>query len=918
MVSFFESPVLLCILATFTPTVAFVSVNTKFFTMRQMVQSALVAVMLGGIIGAVVLFVSTRALSFGLASIYVAGLTGMATAAVFFVFSERLVTELLVSKKKRLFTIALGLIASALLAAFFSPAVVSGLLIIYLAFSLFDLFKNNTSKKELLVYESLMSKGAKQAVSRQASERTFKYKPGVYLLFLESIHSEKAAELIYNIPRDPETAAFYKDYDFTVYDNFFSNNAWTLHSLNSLIENKLNTIISELSYPPYVLRHFLQNGYKINLFDSGTYVFARYSKWADYCSFFLPLWIKRIYGFCGSLFAQSAFLRKVVCGVDLFETGINFSFIYNAVEQRLKIDAGTPALNIIRFGAMHNNYRYSNEIWKKAYVPMYLRSQKEIKKIVELIVRYDPKAVIIATGDHGAMQYMDVWSNGDVNDNIAKKGLSHELVARSFFDVLFAVRWPDSVSNPPKIYTHVNVFKHLFAILYDDKSILSEVKLDISHKDNFLVAEKAKPLEQFRHIGLGALDYDIEEAEKKLDANPKSRDDQIQFAELILNKNPAKAESILRGVLKHGPDPAAEAMLCNILFKENRIDEAKVIYQTRINGTADADDYLKYATILKVCGKTEEAIELLLYFKKRWGSSPNINSNLMALYIYLERYDEGIDFYNSNYKVAKNENSLATLLYFKLLFQKREFEKIDQYLSLLPVSTLRIFLNGSIYNIGFTFINMRRQDWEAPVKAHLMKSPGIPEGGWVSFANYYCMEKRGDIVSVVNTILEHIGNNAKYSAQLAEYLGKLMIRNNINVPELSDFKELAINSVQERFLEYKKSGIFDETWYRETYLTGNHNQHLQPIIHYQYYGMYEGAFPNKYFDPYHYIEQSREVAEQGLDPLWHYLHAGTWNLVDPSLTFCTRRYMYEHKIPLGGQNPIVHLLAQERSGKTLS
>ncbi len=886
-----------------------------------MVQSSLVAATIGGIIGAVVWYAFLRLESVGVAEAYIHGLLALVTGLLFLVFSERLVTELIVSRKARVVVVLGALIALVLLSIVLGPAVVTWLLLIYLAFSLFDLFKKNTRQKELLVYESLRSKDSKAVVSERKAKRPFKYKPNVYLLFLESIHSEKGAEQIYNIPPDPEMAIFYQKHKFTVYDNFFSNNAWTLHSLNSLIENKLNAIISELSYPPYVFNHFMQNGYKINIFDRGTYVFGRYSKWADYCSFFLPLWIKRLYGFCGSLFAQSSFLRKAVCGVDLFETGISFDYTYSAVEQRLKIDTGYPVFNIIRFGARHNDYNfYSYKAWEELYVPIYIRTQGEIKRMVELIVSHDPKALIIATGDHGAMQYLDMWANGDINENIAKKGLTHDLVARSFFDVLLAVRWPDWVAVPPKIYTHINIFKHLFAILCEDKSILSEMKADISQKDNFLVADKGRPLKQFQHVGSGLLDYDIEEAEKTLDSNPEDKGSQIQLAELLLKKSPVKAERILKDVLKQGPDFAAESMLGNLFFEQNRIDEAKNIYSARVQKEASVDDYLKYATILKALGKPDEALGLLLDSKKQLGAfDPQIASMLISLYFYLGRYDDGINFYRSNYKVEKNENSLATLLYFKLLFHKEEFEKIDQYFSLLPSRSLRILLNLSVYNIGFTLINMRRKDWSAPLKAYLAKSNGIPDGGWSSFASYYCLEKQGDLKSVTKQIFEHIGNNARYSAQLAEYLGKLLIRNNIRSDDFKVFTELAANSVEERFLEYKKAGIFDEVWYKNKYLKGKSGAgHLHPIMHYQYYGMYEGACPNKYFDTYHYIESVRDVFQQGIDPLWHYLHAGTWNLVDPSLTFCTRRYMYEHKIPLGGQNPIVHLLAQERSGKTLS
>ncbi|MBQ4133101.1 MAG: hypothetical protein IJD04_05135, partial [Desulfovibrionaceae bacterium] len=618
MTALLANPALLCMLAALAPTVAFVSVNTRFFTGRQMAQSAGVAAVVGGVLGLLLWLLASHLNAAGVGEGYVSALLGLCTGGIFLVFSERLVTELSKTKKARLIANLSGLTVSALLALLLSPAVLSGLLIVYLGFSLFDLYKKNNPQKELLVYETMGTSEARQSVSTEAPERPFKHKPNVYLFFLESIHSEKAAELIYGIPPDPEMAEFYQKHGFTVYENFFSNNAWTLHSLNSLIENKLNAIISELEYPPYVIRHFLQNGYKLNLFDNYAYAFVRYSKWADYCSFYLPIWIKKLYIFCGALFAQSAILRKVVLGIDLFETGINFDYTYGAVEQKLKKHNDMPVFNIFRFGARHNDYNfYTYKSWEEVYTPLYVRTQAEIKRMTELIVSHDPNAVIIATGDHGAMQYLDVWTNGDVNDNIAKKKLNHDLVARSFFDVLLAVRWPAHVNTPPKIYTHINVFKHLFAILCEDNTILSDIKIDISQKDNFLVADKAKPLERFQNVGAGLLDYDIEEAEKHLDPNDKAG--QLQLAQLLLNKNPVRAERIVRGILKQGPYAAAEAMLSNMLFEQNRVAEAKDYYCTKICKTPDADDYLKYAAILKAQGQPEEALALLLGSKKRLG-----------------------------------------------------------------------------------------------------------------------------------------------------------------------------------------------------------------------------------------------------------------------------------------------------------
>jgi hypothetical protein len=71
----------------------------------------------------------------------------------------------------------------------------------------------------------------------------------------------------------------------------------------------------------------------------------------------------------------------------------------------------------------------------------------------------------------------------------------------------------------------------------------------------------------------------------------------------------------------------------------------------------------------------------------------------------------------------------------------------------------------------------------------------------------------------------------------------------------------------------KSSGMFDETWYIETYPDVRLTR-LSPLWHYVCIGAFNGYKPNNSFDSKWYLSHYLDVARAGVNPLVHYITAG--------------------------------------------
>ena len=69
----------------------------------------------------------------------------------------------------------------------------------------------------------------------------------------------------------------------------------------------------------------------------------------------------------------------------------------------------------------------------------------------------------------------------------------------------------------------------------------------------------------------------------------------------------------------------------------------------------------------------------------------------------------------------------------------------------------------------------------------------------------------------------------------------------------------------------KKSGLFDEDWFKKTY---NLNSKCNPIKYYLKYSVEKQLNPTKDFDSAWYLEEYEDVKKNGMDPFLHYIRHG--------------------------------------------
>ncbi len=101
-------------------------------------------------------------------------------------------------------------------------------------------------------------------------------------------------------------------------------------------------------------------------------------------------------------------------------------------------------------------------------------------------------------------------------------------------------------------------------------------------------------------------------------------------------------------------------------------------------------------------------------------------------------------------------------------------------------------------------------------------------------------------------------------------------------------------------------GLFDSVWYRETYPDVK-AANVNPLEHYLRTGASEGRETFPCFDSHWYLTQYAGVVPKGLAPVAHYLHIGADLGFDPCCYFNTRWYLSEYPdVRRANLNPLRH------------
>lgn len=107
------------------------------------------------------------------------------------------------------------------------------------------------------------------------------------------------------------------------------------------------------------------------------------------------------------------------------------------------------------------------------------------------------------------------------------------------------------------------------------------------------------------------------------------------------------------------------------------------------------------------------------------------------------------------------------------------------------------------------------------------------------------------------------------------------------------------------------SPYFSVRWYRQTYGLGARDPSLKHYLERRFTGQVN---PVPFFDAAYYLEHNPDVAAGGADPFEHFLIFGTAESRNPSADFDTAFYLNRYANLLGGQNPLLHYLANRESG----
>ncbi len=933
MIEILNTPELCITLAALFPTVLFASVNTHFYSNKQIARSLLMAGAVGLALGLAMDRLITLAcrvwnLDAALLEPICGSLIGF---AVLYVFGERTYKELLLNKvrRKRL-AIFLSVLPAVLIAASPWPEL-PVLLLLFTITSAYDLCRNLKKEKQPLIYE--ISGSGKDLDSYQGAGE-FKRRPNIYYLFLESMHSEAAVELIYGVKNNREIAGYLRDKDFTVYEDALSNAPDTRGTIGVIFENSLSVNYqSELASPPVTLKELLRNGYKINIIDSGPYSFQRYSDWAHCCSFNIPRWVKKIYAFCGPLLSQSRWLRKIAGGIDPFTTedaGYDFQRdIYCTTRERMaKISQSRPEFFMIRFGATHRNRSNKND-WDNTYISSFELAKTQLKAMVDMITAQDPEAVIVASGDHGGKKYLELLGVENINAAIAgDSNLNHELIVQDFFGVLMAVRWPQSSLPKPKIHSHINIFSHLFALLADRPGYLPVYETEISLHGWHQVAENGRSLPEFKLLQGGAYDFELAQARESLAKNSNNPDTYSKLAGILLRGDPRQAEQVLRDGLTRFPhNPVLLFLLSKACLFNGKLQYAHAILTKLCRIEPTAELFLLRAEALILQNKIREALAVLLEGAAvlQVGRT-KLQAKLLELFWRQKEFSAGIEYYKSNCALSCKEEFLPLLVYARLLAAQGRLDEAIKCWETLPVHPTHILYSDEDINkvrpyfYDMIFYYIQKKDWEAAQKwAEVCYAASAGNPAWVSLFQFYCLERQGKIMEAVAIVLAKIRANDPHVLVYSDFLGMLALRNNLCLSELTRAKELALHGIEKKVRDIVSSGLFDLAWYRRQYQTVQSELHkkrrdMHPILHYLHYGVFEGACPNPYFDPHHVIRSCEAVKNLGVEPLLYFMNFGDEDLVDPSPFFFAKPYVYAHpEIRKNNVNFLAHFLREQNA-----
>ena len=855
MLEYMESPSLTMLLTALVPTFAFSMLNLRHFNVTQILNALAVA----GVAGGILFFLVQAAGS--LVGFTLPPLAWCLLGLLnFYFWGERFFSETLPESKRTRLSILTGMVLTMAVAShFISLAVFNAVLLVVTLAGIFDGLRECKRPKEgalrrvdgKTIYQQTIHRGVKLT-----------HKPNIYLLFLESYHSKKGMQRLYKID-DTKTDELFKKHGFTLYDNVFCNVPCTLPSLSTLLTGNF---LSKPEQGNIVLDTLRENGYQAEFFDSGAYIFGQLAKKDEYTTYEYPPKVVLLYSLLGPLFAQSHFLRKFVGGIDLFDTGGNFSKMYASLSKRLQLNIDAPRIFCTRFGAVHKDG--SIPVWEPdgsafaiTYRQAVARAQQELRKVVELITDHDPDSLIIALGDHGGMRHFHIWNGKETAEEAIKsRNVSLDEVALDIFDVRLAIRWPVPHKTSGAVMSPINLFRYVFEALGGGSDLLLDLAPNISTVGEQLVfVQDGKPLEQILPFSsFGSINGPC----KRIVEKTASTEDYLTLGQYFQYRDPTKAIKILKDGHRHYPHNPDICMELGKLLGA-RGDKTGLVYLdiSMKQGQPSIILLVEYLEYLWKFGKFSKGIEIF----KTYSELENLCSASKAMIkIY---YASGMYAEAEICALKVVQSAKLPVLAFWIPFiesalyflERGEYQKCIEACAtgLAAPKRMHNYLKLVFVLKGLAHINIGEYQEAKKIFEYVCQNYDDP-GAWSLIMLARMQEIIENAAKSVHTLFTAAKSYEKYSDSLLYHACMIMQRNKINNPDM----------IHLRIICLKTHKIYCSILEKENIFTSKNNQMLRDYL---YNGMLTGSSPLRWFNPQVYSILNESVWNLGIDPLIHFV-----------------------------------------------
>ena len=881
-----SSPAPTLFLAAFVPVLAMVAKHTRRFFGYQIENSLWAAGAAGGAL-------SGWCLLFSPPPVFPAILSGL----VFFLFGERII-RFAFTRPMPLWQYCLFSIGATSMLAFYQPFLgVNVILLIFGGCCARRTYRDwRTRKTENMLERTFPTDNHDDAGIR------LQHKPNIYFFYLESVQSKEGLFRIYDVDNDFCLAESLQSKGFTVYDNTLSNGTWTTFSLEMLLSmaNRVNnagmTIDSGYRLALSVLRN---NGYEINMFDRGVYVFNKISNYADNTNFTQADRVFTLFHLFSPVIATNSLFVAFGGGVDPSDIKYSDEEVCCALVERHNKKSEKPQFYLTRIGSYgfsHDKHKHEIDpvaARREHYLAAYKRTARLCLETSDVILADDPGASIFFMGDHGSFGYSE---GVDQLFSILSGATSVGDHIDQLFDVFCAIRWPAGCTPPKGPMSQVNVLRNLFRLLGGESPALVD-EPNIMH------------LDEKRIVCRDEKGFRVAQWPPQTGTDPLSR----AHAQLA-SGNYANASELL---LPLADDPvrniSAVYLLLRTLARLGQADRAKKIVVKAMDschrGSNEYDILLyEYTRILIILGKYTAAGKTMKLVKRTADrhrlkiTLHTMRGDLAKALREFDRWEVDDAFHIPQPMLDLTKGHLWSLGAMKRLRANILLQKSKSALWAPAFHHELLFEQG----VG---------NWEKVEQAGLEDVADVTLSMTPSAYMFIAgaQEQMGKFSEAGNTFSAGL---EKYPdcAQLSAEFGLFILRQGWDGPELLQHANAAQSYLNRTLASSSCRELFLSDWYQRQY--GDMLREMEPFEHFVHFGNMLMLNPNPYFDSVYYALAQPAIAESCIAPLVHYAGTRPEDVVDPSLRFPAVAYINQYpEIVEQGINPLAHFLKRQRGNE---